>query len=217
MIDLMRMIKRYKLNYLLVYILLFFTSCNRFYQIYQDNYDASEFVVIEHFYARNCELKHFLFKPECETLLSDSLWRSFKKELKEKEINLFVKNDVKNKINDSLWVNQKEHTYNNVRKIDTCYIKRTVSNSKDMVLVPVINYNETYSGSLHGRNYTISITLSLFLIKKNQIIYASNEYIGEETFFIGTFEDFDKSTVEVEHLWKEVVNKAIQPFIERLK
>ena len=102
MIDLIRMIKKYKLNYLLVYILLFFTSCNRFYHIYQDNYDASELVVIEHFYARNCDWKHLFVKPECDTLLSDSLWRSFKEQLKEKELNLIIKNDVKNKINDSL-------------------------------------------------------------------------------------------------------------------
>ena len=86
-----------------------------------------------------------------------------------------------------------------------------------MVLVPVINYIETYSGSLHGRNYTVSITLSLFLIKNEKILFASNEVVEEETFFIGSFADFDKSTVEVEHLWKEVVNKAIQPYIDRLQ
>lgn len=194
------------------------------YDIYKENYKTSDTIFIENFYARNVFIEQFHSKHQenssvnfisgRDTLLMDSLFTFLKNELNKINLNLVFSENSKNLISDSLWIGRYGHNYNNVNKIDTCFIKNKIRNKNKITLVPVIHYRESYTNNHVDRVYNLKVTLSFFIIEKNRIIYASNKVKTKRVSYVD-IEEFHIKQINVKPLWKELVYESFQPYIER--
>ncbi|MCC5924363.1 MAG: hypothetical protein JJT77_11295 [Crocinitomicaceae bacterium] len=215
MVNIKKRLKRNKILYFNFLVLLLFSNCSSFYQIVNDYY-PSEDIYIENYYQRNCVDVTIIY-AECNTLYEDSLFNLFKNELNKLELKVIYENEIINLYDDSLWLMKKHYPGNNVSKLDTNLIKKNIKYKERLTLVPIINYFETYIFNRANINFKIGITLSIFLVKNDIIIYASNQVVRDGDTFIGRVEDLDKSIIDIEKMWREIVLKSLQPYIERLK
>lgn len=201
------------LRNLLIYIL-FFTlfSCKPVYTVIQDSYEKDDVIEVPFYVFRNCENNKVWKEPKCNTNLSDSLLPIFSETLS--NYGFIINGNVRN--NSIIWGDRFDGYYDH-NEIDTAFIKENVTNRGRVSLIPVIHFSEQYERTYAGYNYNIYLALSLFLFENEKFIYVNSTSLNSKWIFYIEEIELDKSKIDVENLIRDVVDKALAPYIERAK
>jgi hypothetical protein len=188
-------------------------SCKAKY-IIQENYEKEDKIILSHYFLKDCETP--LYMRYCNNGIADSLFNLFAAEIGKYKLPIEIVDSVKNKMDVKVWKKEKNYLYYHFNRIDTSYIVNSTPDSIGTFLIPVIDYTDIYYHSINGVSYKIRVDIAVFLIKNKRIIYSMNGWQVSNSFFYVTPEELDMSKMNIRKMWADAVEKALQPYIDRL-
>lgn len=213
------------------YVFICFISCNSYHQVSKDYFDANAEIEIPFFIFRSCEPTENPFdsnsslwiKNKCDESIFDSITKSVGNYILNSSLNVF---SVKftNKIlfdNTSFSLHgSHENLFKSHKKLvdkDRIKKKLNLESNNSLNLIPIITYHDAFSRTANGFYFSVRFYFTILIFEKDDLIYSSTVFRKLTHPLILKENELDKSQLCVDKMINEVVNEALQPYIERLK
>ena len=192
-------------------VAIFLSSCKTYkVEIYKNSYE-NETLYMDEVFLLNCEGRY----ANCNTELTDSLTIILKESLQDLQIKANFKDPFNNVYNDSVWKAVSPPKYYAPKKVNLDYIKNFPYKNNEPKIVPFIYYSELDRSNPVKNRYEIFVHIFIFIFKDNKLVYQSDSWITNTTFYIPNLDDFKKEDIYTPAFIKPVIYKALNPYIER--
>ena len=205
-----------KITCIVLFLLCVCSSCKPYFNAVKENFDIDAEIEIPFYIFTNCEdcISPFDYnsplksKKCCDTLLFDSITTIFSNYLFRLNLNISEHNRY------NKYEYNQEYNLKHNELIDTTFIKRNIG--QKLSLVPIISYIDFVNRVPSGYHCGIAIELTVLIYEEKCCIYSTT--VKDNFIVFAIYEDeFIKSELEVENLIRDVVDKALAPYIERAK
>lgn len=217
----------FKYLVLLVLLVCISQSCRRPQTLFLEEYDKVQEIEFCAYFGRFCMQRYF--ERMCDTTL-----------LKAKEFDLSAKKylesyfgdlvpfvcsqPLENKYSDSIWLSKKSNQLFKHNDLNFDFIIKSVNSTNKTILVPIFHIVEYFSLCDHNC-YSISLKLSILIIKNNEVVYMNYKECNTKTLRYFEFNEIDESAdflnihtfVDVENMFYKTFNKALNPYFKRKK